>query len=74
MKTMAIRMFLLLAFLGLSAPASAQDTEPNNPCPSAQDLGAITLPFVQNGSLDSVSDPPPAVLDVDFFPFHRYAR
>ncbi|MGH8478716.1 MAG: MSCRAMM family protein [Gammaproteobacteria bacterium] len=67
MKAVAFRILLLIGLLGLSSLAFAQDTEPNHPCPSAQDLGAATLPFVQEGSLDSVFDPPPQVLDVDFF-------
>lgn len=69
MRAMAIRVVWLVSLLGLSSLAFAQDTEPNNSCTSAHDLGAVTLPFVQEGSLDSVFDPPPGVLDVDFFGF-----
>ena len=45
--------------------AQGVEAEPNHPCTSAQDFGAITLPFTVNGSLDSI----PASPDVDFFKF-----
>jgi hypothetical protein len=41
------------------------EEEPNHPCPSAQNFGAIALPFTLDGSLDST----PESLDVDFFRF-----
>ncbi|MGH9893018.1 MAG: hypothetical protein ACREA0_13710, partial [bacterium] len=53
-----------MIFLSLSSLAYGQDTEPNNPCTSAQDLGAVALPFVQQGELVDL-DPDPD--DVDFF-------
>jgi len=40
--------------------------EPNDTCPTAQDIGAVTLPLTMAGSLDPV---PPATGDVDFFRF-----
>ncbi|MGH8575860.1 MAG: carboxypeptidase-like regulatory domain-containing protein [Gammaproteobacteria bacterium] len=55
---------LSVIFLSLSPLAYGQDTEPNNPCTSAQDLGAVALPFVQEGELVDL-DPDPD--DVDFF-------
>jgi len=59
---------LLVASLLADLPvATAQDTdtEPNNPCPQAQNLGAIQLPFSLTGNLASTS----AGGDVDFFRF-----
>lgn len=53
-------LLLSVLLLGLSSFACAQDTEPNAPCTSAQDLGAVALPFVQEGDLNP--DP-----DLDFF-------
>jgi hypothetical protein len=51
----------------LSSHALAQDsdTEPNNSCPAAQDLGALdgSSPLLLTGSLDT----PPEEPDVDFF-------
>jgi 5-hydroxyisourate hydrolase-like protein (transthyretin family) len=41
------------------------EEEPNHPCPTAQNFGAIALPFTVNGSLDSTPEFP----DVDFFTF-----
>ncbi len=65
--------YVLLAILGVLvggiAPAWAQtppptvDTEPNNACLSAQDLGAAALPVTIDGSLDT----PPGSPDVDFY-------
>lgn len=53
-----------MIFLSLSSLAYGQDTEPNNPCASAQVLGPVALPFVQEGELVDL-DPDPD--DVDFF-------
>ena len=58
---------LCLASLSSQALAQATDTEPNNSCPAAQDIGGIdvTDPFTVSGGLDT----PPEVPDVDFFRF-----
>jgi hypothetical protein len=61
---------LTLALSGviiLSSTAYAQnaEVEPNQPCSLAQDLGAISLPFTQDGNLDSTDQSS----DVDFFRF-----
>ena len=44
--------------------ADAAETEPNNSCQTAQNVGAVPLPFVVDGNLDSSQSP-----DVDFFRF-----
>ncbi len=51
-----------------SSPESAQGKkeEPNDTCPTAHDLGAVTLPFTLNSSLDGTPFPNG---DVDFFRF-----
>jgi hypothetical protein len=41
------------------------EEEPNHPCQTAQNFGAVALPFTVNGSLDSTPESP----DVDFFKF-----
>jgi hypothetical protein len=41
------------------------EEEPNHPCSTAQNFGAVALPFTVNGSLDSTPESP----DVDFFKF-----
>jgi hypothetical protein len=58
---------LLMASLSDVRLAAAQepDTEPNQPCTQAQNLGAIPLPFTLFGSLDAT----PTAGDVDFFRF-----
>jgi len=53
-----------LGFVPL-ALAQGIDQEPNNACPMAQDFGAVALPFLIEGSLDSAFESP----DVDFFRF-----
>ncbi|HEX3034568.1 MAG TPA: carboxypeptidase-like regulatory domain-containing protein [Thermodesulfobacteriota bacterium] len=67
--------------LGSFSPALAQgvEEEPNNPCTSSQDFGAVALPFTVDGSLDTPPDTPPpdtpdptptpTASDVDFFMF-----
>jgi PKD repeat protein len=45
------------------ALSEGTEAEPNNTCQSAQDLGAVTLPFVLNGSVDGSPFPSG---DVDF--------
>ena len=58
---------LLGVALTTASPVSSQvaETEPNNTCAAAQAIGAVTLPFTLNGSLDT----PPSTPDVDFFRF-----
>ena len=53
-----------LAFPWL-APVQAQETEPNQPCTEAQDLGAVAFPFSLTGELSPAGD----VFDIDFFRF-----
>jgi hypothetical protein len=54
---------LLLGSWLSAAPVWGQvELEPNDPCPSAQNFGPISLPWALNGNLDSSVDP-----DVDFF-------
>jgi hypothetical protein len=63
--------FLVVLALGIvlaGAPAQAQteptaETEPNDTCFSAQELGAAALPITINGSLDTPPDSP----DVDYY-------
>jgi len=61
---LAIAMFGVI-FLSSTAYAQNAEVEPNQPCSKAQDLGAISLPFTQAGSLDSTNEQS----DVDFFKF-----
>ena len=49
--------------LALLAPADGSEVEPNNTCATAQNLGAVALPFSIRGSLD----PSPEAPDVDYF-------
>jgi hypothetical protein len=49
----------------LFGSVGAQEIEPNNPCPSAQDFGATGLPVSVFGALSPSPDEP----DVDFFRF-----
>src|SRR5689334_1499246 len=60
-------LLVLAAALTTAAPVAGQvgEVEPNNTCTIAQDVGAVSLPFSLNGSLDT----PPATPDVDFFRF-----
>ena len=51
--------------LAQQAPADGSEVEPNNTCATAQNLGAITLPFSIRGSIDSRV----GYRDVDFFRF-----
>jgi hypothetical protein len=65
------KLLILLATLALmfafhlEAAAQGVDIEPNNECLESQGLGAITPPFLLNGSLDT----PPEIPDIDFFSF-----
>src|SRR5688572_19639814 len=65
MKALVLGMLLLGGVLANVRPASAQETEPNDPCSAAQDVGDVALPFTLSGSLDSTEADP----DVDFFLF-----
>ncbi len=49
--------------LALLVPADGSEVEPNNTCATAQNLGAVALPFSVRGSLD----PSPETPDVDYF-------
>ena len=53
--------------VSLLASVQGPDLEPNNTCPTAQDFGAIALPFTLDGSLDG--SPLPGGGDVDFVRF-----
>lgn len=53
-----VGLLLSVLLLALSSFTFAQDTEPNAPCTSAQDLSVVALPFVQEGDLNP---------DLDFF-------
>ena len=68
-QTGVMMLAMLCLASGFSSQALAQttETEPNNTCPTAQDIGAINVntPFIISGSLDT----PPDVPDVDFFRF-----
>jgi hypothetical protein len=56
--------FLLFFWGGVTSQAFAavEGSAPNNTCASAQDLGAIALPFILDGNLDGAVVP-----DVDYF-------
>ena len=49
----------------VTAAATGTETEPNNSCQTAQDVGAVPLPFVLDGNLDSTVEP-----DIDFYRFN----
>jgi 5-hydroxyisourate hydrolase-like protein (transthyretin family) len=53
------------ASLTAAAPVAGQvaDTEPNNSCAAAQDIGTPALPFTLSGGLEST----PSAGDIDFF-------
>ena len=65
MRALVLGMLLLGSVLANVRPASAQETEPNDPCSAAQDVEEVALPFTSSGSLDSSEEAP----DVDFFRF-----
>ena len=52
--------------LGFVPVALSQEIEPNNTCPTAQDVGLVTLPVTLEGELDATLETP---ADVDFFRF-----
>ncbi len=60
---------MLLGSLSLATAQTASDLEPNNSCLEAQNIGAISLPFIVTGSLDT----PPQIPDVDFIRFEAPA-
>jgi hypothetical protein len=53
-----------LAQPSVIAAATGTETEPNNSCQTAQDVGAVPFPFVVDGNLDSTLQP-----DIDFYRF-----
>ena len=53
-----------LAQPAIAPKATGTETEPNNSCQMAQDLGTVPLPFVLDGNLDSTVEP-----DIDFYRF-----
>ena len=65
LKALVLVMLVLGSVFGNIPMTFAQNTEveTNHPCPTAQDFGAVALPFTLDGSLDSTSESP----DVDFF-------
>jgi hypothetical protein len=67
LKALVLVMLVLGSVFGNIPMTFAQNTEvePNHPCPTAQDFGAVVLPFTLDGSLDSIPESP----DVDFFRF-----
>jgi hypothetical protein len=67
LKALVLVMLILGSVFGNIPMTFAQNTEvePNHPCPTAQDFGAVVLPFTLDGSLDSIPENP----DVDFFRF-----
>jgi hypothetical protein len=52
--------------LGFVPVALSQEIEPNNTCPTAQDVGLVTLPLTLEGELMPTVETP---ADVDFFRF-----
>jgi len=56
---------LIMGVFGNISMVFGQEEEPNHPCPTAQNFGAVALPLTVNGSLDSTPESP----DVDFFKF-----
>ena len=65
-KDCILGLCILGSILGFNPVALSQETEPNNTCPTAQDIGTVALPFTLEGSLDSTLEIP---ADVDFFRF-----
>jgi hypothetical protein len=67
LKALVLVMLVLGSVFGNIPITFAQGTEvePNHPCPTAQNFGAVAFPFTLDGSLDSTPESP----DVDFFRF-----
>lgn len=66
-KTGCLKGLLIACLLSVSSSGFGQgiETEPNNSCLAAQDLGSPALPFSIPGSLDTLGD----VFDIDYFRF-----
>ena len=64
-STRSLAILCVGGWLSSHALAQESDTEPNNSCPVAQDLGVFdgSSPLLVTGSLDT----PPEEPDVDFF-------
>jgi hypothetical protein len=60
-----LSLLVALAASPRSAFAQGSEVESNNTCPTAQNFGAVTLPFTVEGALET----PPETPDVDFFRF-----
>jgi hypothetical protein len=67
LKALVLAVLVLGSVFGNIPRVFAQglEEEPNHPCPTAQNFGAVALSFTVNGSLDSTPESP----DVDFFKF-----
>lgn len=65
------RILLLIGVLAVTQQSMGQEseTEPNNACLAAQDMGSLSLPFSISGSLDTLNDE----FDIDFFRFSGVA-
>jgi hypothetical protein len=53
---------LHMAQNSVTAASTGTELEPNNSCQTAQDVGAVSLPYVLDGNLDSSAGP-----DIDFY-------
>ena len=69
-KALFLVVLLLGSVLGNIPMVFGQGQESNNTCPTAQNFGAVALPFTVNGSLDSTPESP----DVDFFKVYWRTR
>ena len=49
--------------------AQGVDSEPNNTCNTAQDFGAINIPFIIDGKLEATTTDGNLTSDIDFFKF-----
>ena len=54
------------SILGVTPPALSQEVEPNNTCPTAQEVGQVRLPLTLEGELAPTTE---TLADVDFFQF-----
>lgn len=61
-RAFALFLVSLLTMAAAAALAQGVDTEPNNTCATAQEIGAVGLPYVVDGNLDPVGD-------IDFYGF-----
>jgi hypothetical protein len=64
-RTFLVAALIAAASLTTTVPVAGQvaDTEPNNTCATAEDVGTPTLPFTLNGNLDVITP----TMDIDFF-------